>query len=140
MMDASGINAWGDQLVVEGLRSELAIARARIAELETALGNGFIAPLAFELTPMEERLLGLLMALPRVSIEQAAVALYDDAHRAMVQPNLTIRVFMQHIRTKLRRHGINVNNIYGCGWAVPALDKERIIAMTGGHCWQRAAE
>jgi len=131
--------------MIDTSHAELLQARARIAELETALGGGFIAPQCFGLTRTEERLVGLMMQLPRVSREQAATALYDDAHRAMVQTTLTIQCFIQKVRVKLKAHGIIVNNIYGAGWAIPAQDKERILAMieadsVNQHFKQKAAE
>jgi DNA-binding response OmpR family regulator len=129
MMDATGINAWGDLQVIEALRTELAAARTRIAELEAAFGEGFMAPAAFCLTPMEERLLGLMMSRPRVSKEQAITVLYGDSQHKPARPDYTVLRFVWNLRAKLKLHKIIVNNVYGYGWAIPVVDKERILEM-----------
>ena len=110
------------------LAEENAILRERIRELESALGCGFIAPRAFNLTRSEQIVLGVLMSRPTASRDALMAALYGDW--GIDEPDEQIAsVFIHTLRRKLAKHRIEVFCRQGQGWWLDAPTKTFIRAM-----------
>lgn len=103
---------------------EVEMLRYRVAELESALGQTADFYKNFQLTPMQSKFLGLLMAKELVSRESFFAALYSDTADTPCEhiPN----VMLTSIRGKLKPFGVAVHNSYGHGWYLSDDDKKLI--------------
>lgn len=108
------------------LADEVQMLRARVAELERALGAGFMPPRTIPTTLTERRFLGLLMARSLVTKQAAMTMLYGD--EPDIDPKI-LDVFISRIRKQLRLHDIEVITIWATGWQLHPDGRRKIQAM-----------
>ena len=111
---------------IQMLEAENVALRDRIALLEEQIGvaNADSLGLYFDLTPQEAICLGVLLSnkAPRRSTFMAA--LYSDRADEDVEPKI-IDVFICKMRKKLKPLGIEIENQWGEGYAMPEMSKAR---------------
>ena len=113
---------------IEEMQCRIRSLENRVEELETLIGirSQFDFPfeVAIKLSPMRERLMGMLATLPEVPSELAFSALYGARERS---PNFNVlSVHMSHIRKILTQFGITVETIHGFGWFLSPADRAKL--------------
>ena len=89
---------------------------------------GFIAPVVLRLTGSEGTVLGVLMARAMATKEQIMNLVY--AARIDDEPNIkVIDVFVCKLRAKLKPFDINIQTIWGRGYAMAAEEVAKVRAL-----------
>jgi len=102
--------------------------RARISNLEEALGACFLPPLEFGLTQQEARVFGVLLHRELATKEALMAALYRDEARDEPDPKI-LDVYIHKLRKKLQPYGIAIETVWGQGWRVSGEHRTKF--------WQR---
>jgi DNA-binding response OmpR family regulator len=110
------------------LRERCAVLEERVRQLEAKLGQGFSAPPSWKLSPMEERLFGLLLSRQGfVSTEAIYEVLYggrvDDGPNEKI-----IATFVMKIRRKLPE-GVAIETRWGRGFEIGAEARARLAEI-----------
>lgn len=122
MLDAAQTDAR-----IEALQAVIARLEDRVAELEAAMGFGFLTPLEWGLTGQMMRLFGCLMARELMTREAALAALYADRHGAEETPSVkTVDVQICKMRARLSPFGIAIQKRWGQGYFLTAETKARV--------------
>jgi two-component system, cell cycle response regulator CtrA len=114
-----------DRLAI--LQAENDQLREQVAMLEAALGADVALPLMLGLTEKEARLVACMFSRDRMSKAAAMAALYDVCDNE-VEPKV-VDVFVCKARKKLLAWGIEVETIWGFGYAMTAAAKARLSAL-----------
>jgi DNA-binding response OmpR family regulator len=91
------------------------------------MGLLYIAPLHWNLTPAETRVLGVLLRRGQASKDQIMAGLYRDFGKDEPQTKI-VDVFVCKLRAKLRRHGIEISTLWGRGYAISPEMRGKIAA------------
>lgn len=104
--------------------------RARIKDLEKALGSDWRAPKALGLTHGEERLLGIIVA-KRGFAKMSAI--YDVLYGEAEDPpdDNVIAVQLHRIRAKCKPHGIAIVTLRGAGFEIDPTSLQRLQGLYG---------
>lgn len=113
---------------VEALEVENERLRARIEQLEGAMGLGFLTPVEWRLTASESRVFGVLMARDLATKDAIMAALYRDGGRDEAEIKI-VDVFICKIRKKLRAFGIEIITRWGEGYALAPETKAIVRDM-----------
>ena|SRR5579871_3436151 len=116
---------------------ELERLRDRIAELEELVGLHERIPwwLGTKLTPMQAKLLSLLLKRELVSQETACIAIYGNGVDSRPAPKI-IDTFVHHIRQKLKPYSVKISNAWSRGYYIDAENKQKLrelIARAGAE-------
>lgn len=110
--------------------SEIERLRDRVAELEEMLGIRFELPNALGLTPLEARIVGVLIKREIASRDYIYWAVYGDLPDCD-QPDIkTIEVHIVKIRRKLAAHGISILNRYNVGYYVDKQTRDTLKKLS----------
>lgn len=120
-----------DDARAEALQNENDRLRARIEQLEAALGLTFLAPLEWGLTGRQTRLFGALMAREILTKQAAMTALYTDVCDDDEPQIKIIDVFICHIRRKVKPFGIEIHTVWGTGYRLTPESKARCLEQLG---------
>lgn len=113
-----------DQLV-EAIEAENDELRERIAFLEELVGLRMEVPPVFSLSQHEDRLLGVLLKREFATKEHILHALYG--HRPNEVPEIKIiDVFVCKARAKLKKFDIEIDTLWGKGYALNPANKAKI--------------
>lgn len=106
--------------------------REQIARLEAAMGLGFIAPLEWNLTQAEARVMGALTTRDLLTKDAAMAVLYRDFGRE--EPEIKIvDVFICKIRKKVAPFGIRIETMWGQGYYLTA--EHRAAVSKQAEAW-----
>lgn len=83
----------------------------RVAVLEEALGLTYVAPLEWKLSPMQDRILAMLLKAQAVRRERLSVVLYGLEPNPPISNVIASQI--SHMRRKLRPRGIEIKSIRG---------------------------
>lgn len=106
--------------------SELERLRERVRELEAVLGLRIDLPNALGLTPIETRIVGILISREIVSGEAIFSAVYGGKPYADQPDQKVVEVHLVKIRRKLRKHGVKIKNSYGVGYYIEKADRAKL--------------
>lgn len=112
------------ELEREAMKDRIRYLETRVEELELLAGlrAEFNFPIEMDLSRIQERLIGMLMTLPKVSSKSAFDALYGTRE---TQPTFNVlSVHITHVRKILARLGIVVHTIHHFGWYLMPKDRE----------------
>lgn len=110
---------------LEAVETENDMLRERVAQLEAALGLSVVAPIEFQLTAKETRVLGVLMARDIATREAIMLGLY--AGRSTDEAEIKIvDVFVCKMRRKLKPFGIDIKTKWGMGFFLETAQKRQI--------------
>ena len=117
---------------LRAVQQENEMLRARIDQLEEALGVRLPTPVEWGLTGSEARVFGLFRARELVTRDAIMAVLYRDAGKDEPEQKIT-DVFICKIRRKLKPFAIEIKTVWGQGYALPAdtrklLKQEEAIA------------
>lgn len=98
--------------------SELQRALDRIDELEELLGLQVHLPNMFGLTPLEVKIVGLLIKRNIVSRDAIHSALYGGFPDCDQPDPKTVEVHICKVRRKLNVYGLEIKNRYGVGYYI----------------------
>lgn len=114
----------------EVLTAENDQLRDRIAWLEEKIGLDFVAPLEFELSPLEQKVLGILSSAPGlVTKEQIMHFLYADRITDREVPDTKIvDVWICKTRSRLAPFAIEITTHWGQGYSMPQTSKAALAA------------
>lgn len=125
---------------IDDLTYKLECAQFRIEELERVVGLDYACPLALRLSRNQARMLGLLMHKKVASKDALYTALYTDVICDKELPeSKVIDVQISHMRRKLRPFGIEIETIWGTGYALAPEAKEKINRMVEQETGRAAA-
>lgn len=117
----------GDALIARQ-QQEIDTLRARIRELEDAMMPPLALPIEWGLTGSEAQVFSFLTTRELASKEQIMSALYGlRAGAEEVEPKI-VDVFVCKIRKKLKPFGVNIETVWGRGYA-----------LADRHTWARAS-
>jgi two-component system cell cycle response regulator CtrA len=111
----------------EALEAQLALAREDNARLRALLGVEFLAPVDWQLTPYETRLLGVTLAREVATKAQ----LYEAVCAGRVsdldcpEPKI-VDVYICKLRKKLDVLGVAIGTRWGVGYFMAPADKARL--------------
>lgn len=111
-----------------GLEAEIETLRARVRDLERALGGEDWAPIELRLGPTETRLFALLLRRPLLSRETAWTVFYGDRDADGPPPKI-FDVWIARMRPKLRPFGIEIATRWRVGWEMPSESKAKARAL-----------
>lgn len=112
------------------LQDELAEARERVRLLETELGADELVPISLPLTPMQRRLLGVILKRPLATKSNLMVAVLGSRLSGDDTPDPKIvDVQVCHLRRKLGPLGISIETKWGEGYWMTAEAKALVHAM-----------
>ena len=97
----------------------------RVTVLEEALGLTYEPPVGLGLTRFEAAVVGVILKTKIASRDKLWFALYGD--RADPPTCQNVDVFVSRARSKLRAHGVTINNTWGVGYWIPAEQKARLL-------------
>ena len=100
---------------------ELERAKERIRDLETVLGLVDGRLVRFGLTPVQTKVLGLLMALPHVTADMISQRLGITS-----QP----KVVISRMRSRLKNHGVEIKSRHSVGYWLDPEAKDKLKALT----------
>ncbi len=104
--------------------SEIERLRDRIEELETLLGLRLSLPNVLGLTPIEEKIVGLLVARDIVSRDYIHSCLYGHLPECDQPEPKTVEVHICKIRNKLKARGFfGIRNRYNVGYYIEAATR-----------------
>jgi len=114
--------------MIERLEAENEMLRARIEQLEEAIGMRDLAPVCFGLTGSEARVLGVLMRREMATKEMVMLGLYsrrpdEDAEIGIVA------VFICHIRKKIEKFGVKIETVWGQGYRLSPATKALVRSL-----------
>ncbi len=121
--------------------------RLRIIELEEILGLDIRLPNELGLTPIQTKMLGLLIKKDVVSLDAFYAALYGDLRDCDKPEPKIVEVHLSAIRKKLKKINSGVNNRWGIGWYLNNHDRDKLRMLTGAEArsitardkWQQRA-
>lgn len=111
---------------LEAIEAENERLRARVRELEEAMGMDFLAPLEFGLTGCESRVLGILLARDICTKKAIYAALYDSFIDDRDREPKIVDVFICKIRKKVRPFGVEILTVWGVGYQMDAAAKDLV--------------
>jgi len=113
---------------VQMLETENEELREKIRALEETMGLRLEAPLVFQLTAYESKMLGALFKCEMLTKQHAMNALYSD--RVDLEPDIKIvDVFISRLRKKLKPFAVEVETVWGQGYRMPARSKAAVAAL-----------
>lgn len=116
----------------EALQERCDWLEERVAQLEAALGLGFLTPVEWRLTAAMMRLFGCLMARELMTKDAAMAAMYRDRLGADEEPDIKIvDVQICKMRALLKPFGIEVHTRWGQGYCLDAPTKARVLELMG---------
>lgn len=107
--------------------SELEQLRDKVEQLQAALGMNIALPNVFGMTPIKEKILGLLIKREIVSREMFLDALY--AGKATEPDPKTVEVHLSRVRRMIAPYEVSIKNRFGVGWYIPAADKLKLKTL-----------
>lgn len=110
------------------LATENELLRARVEQLECALGTDQIAPAAFHLSHSETRVFGVLMKRGIATRDMIMLALYGGRPDSDVGVDI-IMVFICHIRAKVKRFGIEIDTVKRYGYRMTPEMKAKVRGL-----------
>lgn len=99
------------------LRDRVATLEERVRQLEDALTPPWAVPVEWRLTSAEARVFAHLMTREMATKESIMAALYSDRADDQIEPKI-VDVFVCKIRKKLRPFGIQIDTVWGKGYAL----------------------
>lgn len=103
-----------------------------MAQLEDALGLGFLTPVEWQLTGAMMRLFGCMMARDLMTKEAGMAAMYRDRIGAEDEPEIKIiDVQICKMRARLKLFGIEIQTRWGQGYFLDAPTKARVLELMG---------
>jgi DNA-binding response OmpR family regulator len=112
------------------LERENELLRDRVAQLEDAMGLGFMPPPEWGLTRSERLLLGVLMAREIATKNAVMAGLYGMDVRDPPFEKI-VDVLISKLRKKLVPHGITIETRWGEGHFLSPAMKSRVRAAVG---------
>lgn len=122
---------------MRSMAENLELFRARIADLERAMGLDIAIPQALGLGPVQCRIVCVLLEKGAVSKEALHLAVYDVRRDADVPSIKSLDVQICKIRPILLQHGIEIRTLWAHGWELPPESLQRARALVG---WRPASE
>lgn len=110
---------------IEALIAQKERLAERVAQLEAALGLGFLAPLGWRLTRDQHRIFGVLMAREMATKDAIMAALYRDTGRDEAEIKI-VDVQVCKLRPKLKPFGIEIETVWGQGYRISPAGKARV--------------
>ena len=107
------------------VRELLERAEFRIEELELALGFKETIPLCFNLNYREARMLGLLLK-KQIATKEAFTLACAESYRHGEGTEGSMKVYLCHLRAKLRPFRVYITTRYKTGWFLDSEDRKRI--------------
>lgn len=111
--------------LLEVLKQENALLRERVASLEAVLVETSPLPIEWRLTMQETRVFGVLVNRELATKEAIMAGLYFDRGADEVAEPKIVDVFVCKMRRKLRPFGVEVQTIWGQGYALPPQVRQR---------------
>lgn len=112
---------------LEAVAAENDRLRARIDQLEDAMGMNFLTPIEWGLTGSETRVFGVLMARELATKQAIMAALYRDVTKDEAEIKI-VDVFICKARKKLKPFGIDIETRWGEGYYLTAAMKAKVGA------------
>ena len=110
--------------IIERLRDENELLKARIRELEEVFSAPKPLPEEWSLTPTEAKIVVALAKRPTLSRENLLIILYGNLNKDRPGDN-TISVFLWRIRKKLKPYGIEIKTkVWEKRYFMPKPSKE----------------
>jgi two-component system cell cycle response regulator CtrA len=113
---------------LEAVEAENEMLRERISKLEEMLGITLLAPLEFGLTGHEAGVFGVLMAREIATKDMVMAAVYRSLSKDEAEIKI-VDVFICKIRKKLRPFDIVIDTVWGQGYRIAPLMKDKIRSM-----------
>jgi len=106
--------------------TELERLRDRVEQLEEALGINLELPNELGLTPLETKILGMLVKRDIINRDVMFAGLYSDRLENHQPDPKTIDVHICKLRKKLKSIGVRVYSRYGVGYYLDKEAKEKL--------------
>lgn len=103
--------------LVAVLRDRVATLEERVRQLEDVLTPPWAPPVEWRLTSAEARVFAHLMTRDMATKESIMAALYSDRADDHVEPKI-VDVFVCKMRKKLRPYQIQIETVFGQGYAL----------------------
>lgn len=108
-----------DAALIERQQDEIETLRERVRQLEERLAPQFAVPVEWALTGKEALMFAALVARGEASKQALMDALYSDKPDGDEPEIKIVDVFICKLRKKLRPYGIEIQTIWGRGYALP---------------------
>lgn len=102
----------------------------RILELEALLSDQTPGFIESGFTKTEAAVLAILLKRGVVTKEAMMIFLYSGRIDDAPDPKIC-DVFVHHVRRKLKSHGITISKVWGVGWRLDEVNREKLRALAG---------
>lgn len=113
----------------ERLKNALEIAEEKIALLKRELKIEPVIPFRLKFSPIESAIMKVLLSRHIVTRDYITLIVYDMRSSGEMPDSNVINVHVCHMRTKLKKFGLKIDNVRGQGFSIPPESKKRLQEM-----------